>query len=178
METSTMRHMILALGASALLLSACGNSGSFDSDRTKPVITLTALDADGSPSFRSNESSSNPDDACAVASRFETDINVTVSDSSGIERVRIRIHPDKLNENSVSVVPPEPGTALELRHDGGADIIEVYVAENEKTRSVVVDFSIKDKAAIVAEAVDLDGNTTRLYEVRLQDGDDDVNCRG
>jgi hypothetical protein len=174
-----MRHMILALGATALVLAACGSAGSRDNvDRTKPVITLTALDARGTPSFRSNEALQNPDDACAVIARFSTDLSVSVSDSGGVDRVRVRIYPDKLDQQSVSVVPPEPGTALELRRDGAANVIEVYVSENERTRTVVVDFSVKDKANIVAEAIDREGNSARLYEVRLQDGDDKVHCRG
>jgi hypothetical protein len=173
-----MRHMILALGASALLLAGCGSSGSHDNrDRSNPIITLTALEAIGMPSFRSNEGSSNPDDACAVAPRFATDLSVNVTDSGGIERVRVRIYPNKLDNNSVTVAPPEPGTALELRRDGGSDIIDVYVTENETTRSVVVDFSIKDKASIIAEAIDREGNRAQLYEVRMQDDDDDVHCR-
>jgi hypothetical protein len=163
-----------------LLASACVRPAPTEPDSTPPGITLTLLSGSGTPHFSTDETDTNPFDACGTTRAFPATVSVAVGDAGGVEFVNIRMFPATLVPGSVTVGPASPETSVDVSRVGAADIVAITVRSpgSDLVRTgMLATFDVSESGAILVSAFDIAGNSIGLYQVDIRSPNDGVVCR-
>ncbi len=175
MRRAGIASVVVAAGLAAACAPVIAPRGA---DRDPPRITLTALNAVGTPSFSTTDAVAAGMGACAEVRSFPANVSLAAADESGVRTLTLTVFPGRISE--VSAAPASIDVSVTRDEARATDVLTVtpHPPAGRVQPNLLVTLTVSEFSALVASAYDARGNRADLYQVDLRPAESGVICSG